>query len=115
RKIKVQRHEHSGTVVPDRRESKRDPATMTPMHVHDLPDRSQDYLKALWDIAELSPGTPAALGDLARLTGQKLPTASEAVKRLARQGLVHHEPYAGVTLTTEGRRLALAMVRRHRL
>lgn len=88
---------------------------MTPMHVHDLPDRSQDYLKALWDIAELSPGTPAALGDLARLTGQKLPTASEAVKRLARQGLVHHEPYAGVTLTTEGRRLALAMVRRHRL
>ncbi|AJE32322.1 iron repressor protein [Corynebacterium humireducens NBRC 106098 = DSM 45392] len=87
------------------------------MHVHDLPDRSQDYLKALWDIAELSdaPGTPAALGDLARLTGQKLPTASEAVKRLARQGLVHHEPYAGVTLTAEGRRLALAMVRRHRL
>ncbi|GAB3699972.1 metal-dependent transcriptional regulator [Corynebacterium nasicanis] len=84
------------------------------MHVTDLPDRSQDYLKAIWDIAEQT-SAPVALGDLARATGQKLPTASEAVKRLARQGLVDHQPYAGVTLTAEGRRLALGMVRRHRL
>ncbi len=84
------------------------------MHVTDLPDRSQDYLKAIWDITERT-GTPVALGELARVTEQKLPTASEAVKRLARQELVHHEPYSGVTLTDDGRRLALAMVRRHRL
>src|SRR5688572_31967384 len=42
-------------------------------------------------------------------------TASEAIRRLADQGLVDHEKYGAVTLTEAGRRAALAMVRRHRL
>jgi DtxR family Mn-dependent transcriptional regulator len=37
------------------------------------------------------------------------------VRRLTAQGLLGHEPYAGVWLTELGRRYALAMVRRHRL
>jgi DtxR family Mn-dependent transcriptional regulator len=37
------------------------------------------------------------------------------VKRLAEQGLVRHMPYRGVELTRAGRRIALRMVRRHRL
>ncbi|MDO5669880.1 MAG: metal-dependent transcriptional regulator [Corynebacterium sp.] len=89
---------------------------MSGPHVTELPDRSQDYLKAIWDNAEHSGvEAPVPLGELARATGQKLSTASEAIKRLARQDLVHHEPYAGVTLTPQGLTLALAMVRRHRL
>ena len=55
------------------------------------------------------------LGDLAKAAGQKLPTTSEAVKRLAAKGLVEHERYFGVRLVREGRELAVAMVRRHRL
>jgi DtxR family Mn-dependent transcriptional regulator len=37
------------------------------------------------------------------------------VKRLADRGLVDHEPYHGVELTTAGRRLAIAAIRRHRI
>ena len=80
----------------------------------DLPDRSQDYLKVIWDICERT-GEPAALKDVAAQTGQKTSTASEAVRRLTDRGLVSHRPYSGVTLTGEGSRLALGMMRRHRL
>jgi DtxR family Mn-dependent transcriptional regulator len=37
------------------------------------------------------------------------------VKRLSELGLLEHLPYKGVQLTAEGRRVALRMVRRHRL
>lgn len=84
------------------------------VHVNDLSPRTQDYLKALWNITERS-GAPVPLGELAGATGQKTSTASEAVKRLAADGLVKHQPYAGVELTDAGRTLATAMVRRHRL
>lgn len=84
------------------------------MHVDDLSARTQDYLKALWGWAEHSQ-EPAPLGEIARRTGQKNSTASEAIKRLAADGLVSHEPYAGVRLTGQGHTLAGQMVRRHRL
>ncbi|ALC05112.1 hypothetical protein CDES_03295 [Corynebacterium deserti GIMN1.010] len=85
------------------------------MHISDLPDRSQDYLKTIWDITELVDDKPAALGDIAEKMNQKTPTASEAIKKLATRGLVNHEKYAGVTLTEKGKALAIDMVRRHRL
>jgi len=37
------------------------------------------------------------------------------IRRLSDQGLLEHEPYRGVELTGAGRRVALRMVRRHRL
>lgn len=57
----------------------------------------------------------ASLTDLARELGQRPSTASEAVKRLVSLGLVVHAPYGDITLSDDGRRLALMMVRRHRL
>ncbi|MGH9120922.1 MAG: DtxR family transcriptional regulator [Acidimicrobiales bacterium] len=42
-------------------------------------------------------------------------TATAIVKRLADRGLLVHAPYHGVELTDEGRRLAMAVVRRHRI
>lgn len=84
------------------------------MHVTDLPDKTQDYLKTIWGICDHE-GKPATLGAVAARLGQKNSTASEAIKRLADNGLVHHERYAGITLTERGQALALAMVRRHRL
>lgn len=88
---------------------------MVSMHLHDLPERTQDYLKVLWDLSEHLDGQAVPLKQIAQRTGQKVPTASEAIKRLAAQGLVNHERYAGVTLTEEGMALAMGMVRRHRL
>ncbi|MDD7586880.1 MAG: metal-dependent transcriptional regulator [Corynebacterium glucuronolyticum] len=84
------------------------------MHPLDLTDRSQDYLKAIYDHEERS-ATPATLTKIAEVVGQKASTASEAIKRLASIGLVNHERYQGITLTADGRKIALAMARRHRV
>ena len=86
------------------------------MHVTDLPERTQDYLKELFDHEERNGvDLPLALGDLAAALEQKLPTASEAVKRLAAKDLVVHERYRGVVLTELGRDLSRQVARRHRL
>ncbi len=86
------------------------------MHVTDLPERTQDYLKELFDHEERNGvDLPLALGDLAAALNQKLPTASEAVKRLAAKELVVHERYRGVMLTELGRDLSRQVARRHRL
>ena len=86
------------------------------MHVTDLPERTQDYLKELFDHEERNGvDLPLALGDLAAALEQKLPTASEAVKRLAAKDLVVHERYRGVMLTELGRDLSPQVARRHRL
>jgi DtxR family transcriptional regulator, Mn-dependent transcriptional regulator len=43
------------------------------------------------------------------------PSVSGMVRRLSEQGLLEHVPYRGVLLTPSGRRIALRMIRRHRL
>ena len=53
--------------------------------------------------------------ELAERIGVTLGTVTNMVEDLEGQGLVVHESYRGVKLTEEGRRLALDVVRRHRL
>jgi DtxR family transcriptional regulator, Mn-dependent transcriptional regulator len=55
------------------------------------------------------------MGQLASALGVTPGTATTMVKTLAESGLVNYEPYAGVTLTRAGRRLAALVLRRHRL
>lgn len=84
------------------------------MSVSELSTSVQNYLKAVWGLSEWStePVTPTLI---AERTGLKLSSASDAVRRLADQGLLSHAPYGAVELTEVGRAHALAMVRRHRL
>lgn len=84
------------------------------MYVEDLPEKTQDYLKVVWDLHERT-GKKVTLGDVADRMGEKKPTASEAVKKLASRGFVMHEPYQGISLTEKGHDVAMVMVRRHRL
>jgi DtxR family Mn-dependent transcriptional regulator len=74
----------------------------------------EDYAKAIYAL-ELRAGeavTTNALADRLRVTPG---SASGMVKRLAELGLVEHEPYRGVQLTEDGRRVALEVIRHHRL
>ena len=75
---------------------------------------TQDYLKTIWS-AEESGQAGIAVRLLASRVGVAVSTASEKVKRLVAEGLAFHEPYGKVTLTEQGRRRALEVVRRHRL
>lgn len=73
----------------------------------------RDTLKAVY---RLTKGVSAAhTGALAESLGVSPGTATTAVKRLAERSLVKHEPYRGVFLTRQGRRAAVAAIRRHRI
>ncbi|MEP7326610.1 MAG: metal-dependent transcriptional regulator [Gemmatimonadota bacterium] len=73
----------------------------------------EDYLKTIYLLSQR--GEPASTNDIAHQLELSAPSVSGMIKRLAEQGLVEHEPYKGVELTQEGRRLAIRMVRRHRV
>ena len=92
---------------------------MNRMHIGELPQRTQEYLKLLWGISERSGESggqaSVSLSELSRRAKQKNSTTSEAIKRLQARGLVEHEPYSGVKLTEIGAQLAVTMIRRHRL
>ncbi|MBG6184929.1 DtxR family Mn-dependent transcriptional regulator [Arthrobacter sp. CAN_A214] len=80
----------------------------------DLSPSMQNYLKVIWGLQEWSED-PVSTTMIAHGVGVKLSTASDAVRKLTDQGLAEHLRYGSVGLTTSGRALALAMVRRHRL
>lgn len=76
--------------------------------------RSQeDYLKALYQLHGAE--RPVPTRELAQRLGISSPSVSEMVARLSAQGLVEHDRYRGQQLTREGRKVALELVRHHRL
>jgi DtxR family Mn-dependent transcriptional regulator len=74
----------------------------------------EDYAKAIYTLQERSRG-PVSTTALADRLGVTAGSVSAMVKRLDGAGLVEHEPYRGVALTPAGRRLALEVIRHHRL
>ncbi|SPT53437.1 Iron-dependent repressor IdeR [Actinomyces bovis] len=75
---------------------------------------NEEYLKSIWTLQEWS-GAPTTPGDLARRTGMRPSTVSDALRRLHAAGLIERAPYGSVTLTAEGAEQAVMLVRRHRL
>jgi DtxR family transcriptional regulator, Mn-dependent transcriptional regulator len=73
----------------------------------------QDYLKALYLLG--GDERPVPTRDLAQRLGISSPSVSEMVTRLSAQSLVVHDRYRGQQLTREGRKVALELVRHHRL
>ena len=77
-------------------------------------DAVQDYAKAIYAL-EQRHGDAVSTTDLAERLGVTTGSASSMLKRLNGLGLVAHVPYRGVRLTDPGRRVALDVLRRHRL
>jgi DtxR family Mn-dependent transcriptional regulator len=74
---------------------------------------AEDYLKA---ILQLAGGDGAvSTSALAERLGISQPSVTAMTKKLAADGLVVRVPYHGVTLTDTGRRVALEVLRHHRL
>ena len=74
----------------------------------------EDYAKTIYGLTEWDQAEVTASA-LAKKLGVSNPSVTLMIKKMAELGLVDHKPYAPVRLTAEGRRLALSMVRRHRL
>ncbi|HSL19524.1 MAG TPA: metal-dependent transcriptional regulator [Methylomirabilota bacterium] len=78
-----------------------------------LSSAQEDYLKQIFLLGE---GVRAvSTRDLSRRLEVRPASVTGMVQRLAELGLVSHEPYRGVRLTEDGRRVALEMLRHHRL
>ena len=85
---------------------------MTPARAA-LTGQAEDYLKAIYEIER--DGEPAATTAIAERLGIAPASVSGMIRRLGRQGLVVVERYRGARLTAKGRRVALQMIRRHRI
>lgn len=73
----------------------------------------QDYLKVIYKIRRRAGRVSTSA--LAQQMGVSPASATNMVKKLARRGLVTHDPYRTVELTAEGERAALEIIRHHRL
>jgi DtxR family transcriptional regulator, Mn-dependent transcriptional regulator len=74
----------------------------------------QDYAKAVYSL-EARQGVAVSTNELAERLGVTPGSVSGMVRKLSDLGLVEHEPYHGVRLTDRGRRVALEVLRHHRL
>jgi len=74
----------------------------------------EDYVKAIYALSRRRAG-PVTNGEAAERLGVTPATATSMLQRLDSLGLVEYRPYKGVTLTPAGEKVALEVIRHHRL
>jgi DtxR family Mn-dependent transcriptional regulator len=72
----------------------------------------QDYVKELYKLQGPGRASTSAVADR---MGVAPASATSMLKKLAALGLAEHEPYRGARLTAAGERVAIEMIRHHRL
>jgi len=75
--------------------------------------KSEEYLEAIYRLEEKT-GSARTM-ELARKLKVAPGSVTNTIESLERRGLIIHKPYKGVKLTEEGRKLALEVLRKHRL
>jgi DtxR family Mn-dependent transcriptional regulator len=78
-----------------------------------LSESIQDYLKGIYKLQ--AAGERVTITAVARDQGVSAASASAMVKKLAALDLLEHEPYGGAHLTEAGERVAVEVIRHHRL
>lgn len=94
--------------------SPQSPITNPSMNTHLTTSAEENYLKAIFKIAEKEPG-PVLTNALAAEMGTSAASATDMLKRLSDKQLVAYEKYRGVTLSETGNRIATDLIRKHRL
>ncbi|MFP3952285.1 MAG: metal-dependent transcriptional regulator [Candidatus Bathyarchaeia archaeon] len=77
----------------------------------DLTEREEDYLRGILEIQRAK--GYSRIRDISEKVGVTPPSAVEMMRKLDDKMLVNYEKYGGVTLTSEGRRIARAISERH--
>lgn len=73
----------------------------------------QDYLKQTYKLQEEH--EYVTISQLAAKLRVSAPSVTQMVKKLAKEKLVDYTPYQGVMLTEKGKKIALEVIRHHRL
>jgi DtxR family Mn-dependent transcriptional regulator len=79
----------------------------------DSTESVQDYLKVIYLLSQA--GEEVTTSAVAARLGVSAASVTSMIKRLASRGLLRHQRYQGVELTSTGRKLALEVIRHHRL
>jgi DtxR family transcriptional regulator, Mn-dependent transcriptional regulator len=78
-----------------------------------LTEAIEHYLREIYKLGQA--GDPVSVTALAKAQQVSPASASAMVKKLAALELAEHAPYGGITLTAAGERVALEVIRHHRL
>ena len=78
-----------------------------------LSEAIQDYLKAIYKLQDAT--GRVSITSVARDQHVSAASASAMLKKLGALGLLDHEPYRGARLTEAGERVAVEVIRHHRL
>lgn len=73
----------------------------------------ENYLKALYRLFEERKAI--TVSDIATQLDIKMPTVNSMIKKLAEKKLLKYEKYKAIELTEKGKKIALAILRKHRL
>lgn len=86
---------------------------MTKKEKNSISEESEEYLEAIYRLEQRdgSAKTMQLASQLKVMPG----SITNTIEHLEKHRLVTHEPYKGVKLTEKGRKLALKIIRRHRL
>ncbi|HAS44145.1 MAG TPA: iron-dependent repressor [Microscillaceae bacterium] len=76
----------------------------------------EDYLKAIYQLSENQEEKGGiSTNEIAKKINISAASVSDMIKKLSQKEMVHHMKYKGVTLTEQGRQIAINLVRKHRL
>lgn len=78
----------------------------------------EDYLKIIYKLEEIRPETSdkgISTSSIAARLSISQASVTNMLKKLADKDLIRYEPYYGVGLTDQGRKVALNMIRKHRI
>src|SRR5687768_1327907 len=75
----------------------------------------ENYIKAIFSISQANEGEGASTNELSEHLNNKAASVTDMLKRLAEKKLIHYEKYKAVMLTSKGEKLAINIVRKHRL
>jgi DtxR family Mn-dependent transcriptional regulator len=79
-----------------------------------MPRKSvEDYLKAIFDLSKN--GNEVSTTEISRILKVTPASVTEMLKKLVEKGLIEHSPYHGTKLTSDGKRIAEKIARKHRL
>lgn len=75
----------------------------------------ENYLKAIFHLQSEVPDERVKTKEIAEHLEISLPSVTSMLKSLSDEGLVEYVPYKGAHLTGQGRKMALKVIRNHRL
>ena len=74
----------------------------------------ENYLKAIYKLNEKH-GDAVSTNSIAELINTKAASVTDMLKKLSDKKLINYQKYQGVTLTGKGEKVALNIIRKHRL